>query len=643
MNISQPDIVKSLRESSHQSSPDPKFQHQLKKELLKSANPKPSFSHTFFKTAFAIATLALVLALAPTLTKDLPTSLLSKTDDWQYQADSQSESGGIASKLNFSRSLSTASLSLPMADMAQESLGFAVGGAKSINNFRQNIQNNFLPQITDITHQGLFYDYFFDTGKGQDCKDLFCPSYSTAISKDPFSQNPEYYMTVGLNSNLNESDFKRKNLNLVVVLDISGSMSSPFNQYHYDQNPSLLEKVTNPDRSKSKLDLATDSIANMLDKLEPGDRLSIVLFDDQSYLAKPFAKVGETDVNAIKGHIRELTPQGGTNMEAGINLATQQLSEYQDADKDQYENRIIFLTDAMPNTGNTSQSGLKNLTETNATQGIFTTFIGIGIDFNTTLIEELTDIKGANYFAVHTGDEFKELIVDDFELITTPLVFDLNLRINSNNWQIDQVYGSPQANASTGEVMKVSTLFPSRTKDGQAKGGVVLLKLSPQGTNTTEPINLTASYTDRSGQSHSSNSQAKFQSKSNSGWLFNIQRDNNSTQSEYYDNSGIRKAILLSRYTNLIKDWIANQRSTSPQPIRPTPIILEDYNHSGIPYIFPNDNQWEQRSIPLTVSSQYRQLFSQFKNHFQSESSSLNDTDLNQEIDILNKLSSLSN
>jgi hypothetical protein len=31
------------------------------------------------------------------------------------------------------------------------------------------------------------------------------------------------------------SEFKRKRLNLIILLDVSGSMGSPFDQYYYDQ------------------------------------------------------------------------------------------------------------------------------------------------------------------------------------------------------------------------------------------------------------------------------------------------------------------------------------------------------------------------------------------------------------------------
>jgi len=40
---------------------------------------------------------------------------------------------------------------------------------------------------------------------------------------------------VGLDSGLQAADVKRKPLNLVILLDYSGSMSSSFDRYYYDQ------------------------------------------------------------------------------------------------------------------------------------------------------------------------------------------------------------------------------------------------------------------------------------------------------------------------------------------------------------------------------------------------------------------------
>ena len=70
-------------------------------------------------------------------------------------------------------------------------VGFSAGGAKDINNFRENIQHGFMPQKTDVTMEGIFYDYYFDTGddvmnhdkmvSDSQKQDLFYPTYSQGI------------------------------------------------------------------------------------------------------------------------------------------------------------------------------------------------------------------------------------------------------------------------------------------------------------------------------------------------------------------------------------------------------------------------------------------------------------------------------
>ena len=96
-------------------------------------------------------------------------------------------------------------------------IGLAVGGSKNIQNFRKNLKRNYLPLFTDMTYEGLYYDYYFETGDAGDCDALFCPSYVSTISKDPLNNKDEYFISVGLNSGLKKSDFKRKKLNLVVL------------------------------------------------------------------------------------------------------------------------------------------------------------------------------------------------------------------------------------------------------------------------------------------------------------------------------------------------------------------------------------------------------------------------------------------
>jgi len=154
----------------------------------------------------------------------IPRINTDKQDDWEFS--NSSAGGGTKSIRTGGGSPSYSSWGMDRVSapsVAQENIGFSVGGAKDTNNFRENIKNDYLPIPTDITYEGLFYDYYFDTGNQEECNELFCPSYSFAISEDPISQETDHYLSVGLNSGIKESDFARKKLNLVVVLDISGS------------------------------------------------------------------------------------------------------------------------------------------------------------------------------------------------------------------------------------------------------------------------------------------------------------------------------------------------------------------------------------------------------------------------------------
>lgn len=547
-------------------------------------------------------------------------------DDWKYSNQSNEyQDGAISLNMVSSGSVNAVMESSSMSmSKSDATLGFAVGGAKGIDNFRENIKNGYFPISTDITYNGLFYNYYFDTGKSKPSDELFTPSYSTAYSKDPISNIGEYYMTVGLNSNIKESDFKRKKLNIVVVMDISGSMSSRFDKYYYDNPNGSLE---NNSENKSKMQIANESLNLLIDELKPEDRLGIVLFDNKSYLAKPVSLIEKTDVGKIKEHILEITPQGGTNFDAGYITGTELFSEEMLNDPE-YENRIIVITDAMPNLGTTSRDTLAEKVKKNAENKIYTTFVGVGVDFNTEVIECLSSVTGANYFSVHDSAEFKKIMGEDFDYMVTPLVFDLELKLESGMYEIAQVYGTDCKDKTSGTVMKVNTLFPSRSNSsGETKGGVILLKLRPlmqlhaEGVLLNNKTKLIVSYKDRSGKEHKNEQEVVFKV----------------SDKDYYDNTGIRKAIVLTRYANLMKEWILFERSEKNDFVITEETGIKDcvYSKEEI-YRILGEN--ERTSVKLNVSEKYVDIMSKFKEYMKKEISEIGDKDMNQEIEILDLL-----
>ena len=559
-------------------------------------------------------------------------------DDWKYsdkKQDSDDYSGVVYESA--AKGMTTAETGV----MNDSTLGFSVGGAKGIENFRENIRNRYLPISTDITYNGLFYDYYFDTGRSgenNNSKEMFYPTYSTAVSTDPISGYPEYYMTVGLNSNIKQSDFQRKKLNLVVVMDISGSMSSGFDEYYYGGTALEGDKIRD---KRSKMTIANESLNCLIDQLKDDDRFGLVLFDDGSYLAKPVNLVGETDIAKTKEHILEITPRGGTNFEAGYKRGTELFTDEM-LSNGEYDNRIIVITDAMPNLGTTSKDGLTKFVKDNAEKGIYTSFVGVGVDFNTEVIECLSDVKGANYYSVHNSEEFKKKMGEEFDFMVTPLVFDLELKLDSNQYDIREVYGTDTKTKTTGTIMKVNTLFPaSSNSEGEVKGGVILIKLSPRMFTTEYPneqamyTKVVVSYKDKDGNSHSNEQKVDF----------------NMSGEDRYDNTGIRKAIALTRYANVMKDWILYERAKDIER-NDTDILIKDKNRvliteeTGIikcPYCEPEIirtflGENERQSKAINVSLEYVEVLMKVKKYLKNEINEIGDNDMNQEVELLDLL-----
>lgn len=537
-----------------------------------------------------------------------------RKDDWEYNGGASIiEKNGW---LTGTTSVKTdATMGVTVNSKTESTLGYSVGGSKNIVNFRENIKNGYFPIFTDITYNGLFYDYYFDTGKAKESDELFSPSYSMAVSKDPISSEKEYYMTIGLNSNIKESDFKRKKQNIMVVLDISGSMSSSLNSYYYDNNSEETEEY------KSKMELANEAVNLMLDELNEDDRFGMVLFDNSAYLAKPMNLIKETNIQEIKKHILEITAKGGTNFEAGYTKATESYTK-EILNDDEYDNRIIVITDAMPNIGTTSKNGLLKYVQENADNKIYTSFIGVGVDFNTEIIEEISNSKGANYYSVSSGEQFKKILSEDFDYMLTPLVFDLNLDFESDSYEIEEVYGTDNNDKTSGNIIKVNTLFPSSTNsETGSKGGVILLKLKKKDNEINGNIKLNVSYTDRNEKKYSNSQQVKFE-------------DDN----EFYNNTGIRKAILLVRYVNSLKNWILYERSDKDEQffINQKTGIIDCYYNEEMIYRILGEN--ERTSVKLTVSEEYKEIFKTVKSYLENEKNEVKDEDLKQEIELLQSL-----
>jgi len=190
---------------------------------------------------------------------------------------------------------------------------------------------------------------------------------------------------------------------------------------------------------------------------------------------------------------------------------------------------------------------------------------------------------------VDSPSQFDERMDEGFQYMVTPLVFDLSLEVDSSGYQIANVYGTTDEAASTGEVLNVKTLFPSRSEGGKTKGGVVLLQLAKTG--ESPELTLSASYENRDGQRFTSNRTITFEDQ----------------PAPYFESSGVRKAVALQRYATLLRNWAAFERAQSYGVTPPEPDAPDD------DIVVRELGQWEQRSVPLGVSEPYDERIERFR------------------------------
>jgi len=174
------------------------------------------------------------------------------------------------------------------------------------------------------------------------------------------------------------------------------------------------------------------------------------------------------------------------------------------------------------------------------------------------------------------------------------------------------VYGSTAAEDATDELLSVNTLFPSPKSDGETRGGVVLVKLDGEASGD---MTLRASWEDRSGSADETTRTIEFPGKS----------------PEYFANTGIRKAVLLARYADLLKNWMVHERD--PDRVAVTSDTEIDVPPEDLPL-----GEWEQQSQPLAVSSPYESRIERFRAYFEEEADSIGDDELTQELDMMRKI-----
>ena len=149
--------------------------------------------------------------------------------------------------------------------------------------------------------------------------------------------------------------------------------------------------------------------------------------------------------------------------------------------------------------------------------------------------------------------------------------------------------------------MNVKSMFPSQhDENDQVKGGVVVLKLKNDVNGKKD-----ASYNMEIKSRYKDSDNKPYKLENNVMFGGGEENLNLKKSEEYFDNSGIRKSILLIRYVQILKIWMNYQKNQS------------DKN---------------------TVTSEFKDIFKEFIVYFNKEMELIGDKTLDKELKILDQL-----
>jgi Ca-activated chloride channel family protein len=178
------------------------------------------------------------------------------------------------------------------------------------------------------------------------------------------------------------ADRRRQDLNLTLVVDVSGSMAD-----------------------RGKLEMVQDALEVLVDELDRFDTVSIVAYNERADVILEPTEASDRDV--IVDAIRELRAGGTTNAEEGLLLG------YDLADDSFIRdgiNRVVLLSDGVANVGNTGPGQILEAIGDHSRSGIDLVTIGVGIEtYNDVLLEQLADQGDGWYAYVDTLDEAERL------------------------------------------------------------------------------------------------------------------------------------------------------------------------------------------------------------------------------------------
>ena len=153
---------------------------------------------------------------------------------------------------------------------------------------------------------------------------------------------------------------------------------------------------------------ARDAGLKMIDALRDGDRLAVVIFNSRTEVLLPSTELDAGVREEIKAKIAKIEARGTTDMSGGLDAALEQVRAHANP---KGVNRVILLGDGIPNDPSNMEYTARRASE----GGVSITAMGLGLDYDETLMGKLAELSGGRYRYIESSDKVAGFFAEELD------------------------------------------------------------------------------------------------------------------------------------------------------------------------------------------------------------------------------------
>jgi Ca-activated chloride channel family protein len=344
--------------------------------------------------------------------------------------------------------------------------GVSFGGQDDIGEFAAILGSGGIPSTDTLDANGFFNEHYAPPPQTS-CTNTLCMTPGVAVGKAWLDGSHQAALQLAIDTNIDPTQYPQLPMNLVVVIDHSGSMAED-----------------------GKLDDVKAGLHALIDGLGSDDRLAVVQFSDTVQVLAPFGS-GSLDRTGLGTIVDGLQAEGGTDILSGLQQGFQLDVAALDPTR---QSRVILLSDGLATVGTTDDNAILAGADAYIDQGVELTTVGVGTDFDLNLMRGLAEHGTGNFYFLEDAAAATNVFQQELAYFVTPIALDLQVdAVAGTGWTFGEVVGSTlwTGNTQLGSMHIPAAFVASRTSEAPAPGtggrrgggSMLFIALTPTGMN----------------------------------------------------------------------------------------------------------------------------------------------------------------